>query len=521
MTIPFTLRRRLLIYTLLLMALLIGFLLFFYQLGRNVILQTADRNTELFAVQVEGRLRSRSIELDRYSRMISENLQLREYMFIVTSISGDTKPLEKLFNHLYGWVPLGRVAFFSHDGKLLLGENLNDSLYLAQLKRRKVTGKPVKTSFYFFDGKRLDIVKVAPMYYQDRFLGNLVISFDIAEDLVNSAMEAKYGQIFVVRNNNIVRSTLASSEGKGFPAVKDTVEIDGLSYRLQPIRQPVEAEKSVTIWFGLSDVDLLESLDRSQELMFSLALVAMLLVLVATYFAFNRFSKPVSRLVELMGKVGEGSLPNVGSVGNDDEIGYLTNQFKDMVSRLRRQQREIDKVHEQLEQQATTDELTGFYNRRFLYNIYPKLWSEANRQRKSLGVILCDLDHFKLVNDTHGHLVGDEMLKIFSGIINQASRVSDFIIRMGGEEFLILTSEGIESAQVLAEKIRSRLERTPMPTETGKIRITCSFGIAQAEISDGQNGLSAVLRRADLALYRAKDSGRNRVATWDETLKRA
>ena len=126
-----------------------------------------------------------------------------------------------------------------------------------------------------------------------------------------------------------------------------------------------------------------------------------------------------------------------------------------------------------------------------------------------------------MVNDTHGHLVGDEILRQFAAIINQCSRVSDFLVRMGGEEFLILTFEGIDSAQILAEKIRGRLERTPMQTSSGEIRITCSFGIAQAEISDGKDSLSAVLRRADLALYRAKDSGRNRVAIWDEKLKRA
>lgn len=518
MAIPFTFRKRILLYTLFLMMLLIGFLLFFYQLGREAILETADRNTELSATQIEGKLHSRYQELDRHLRMISENLQLREYMFIVVSLGGNKEPLQNLYNHLYGWVPFDRIQLISSRGQLLLGEP--DARIQGELKQLKLFTKPRKTNFYFSDNGRLEVIKVSPVYYQKQFLGNIVISHDLAKDLVQSAKQTKYGQIFIVKNGTITRSTINSAVGKTFDLRNGDFSFGGISYRLHVIKLPV-MNNSVDIWFGLSDVDLLTTLNRSEKLMFFMALVASIIVVFASYLTFVRFSKPVDRLVSLMESVGEGRLPDVDVTANNDEIGYLTNQFKEMVSNLRRQQKEIDKVHEQLEQQATTDELTGFYNRRFLYNIYPKLWSEANRQRKTMGVILADIDHFKMVNDTHGHLAGDEILKQFAEIINQCSRVSDFLIRMGGEEFLILTSEGIESAQVLAEKIRSRLEQTPMKTSSGEIRITCSFGIAQAEISDGKDSLSAVLRRADLALYRAKDSGRNRVATFDEKLKRA
>jgi len=518
MPIPFTFRKRILLYTLFLMTLLIGFLLFFYQLGRDAILETADRNTELSATQIEGKLRSRYEELDRHLRMISENLQLREYMFIVVSIGGDKEPLQKLYEHLYGWVPFDRVELISSHGDTLIGET--DPVIQGELKKLNLFKNPKKISFYASGNGSIYIIKVAPVYYQNQFLGNIVISHDLAKDLIQSATQTKYGQIFIVKQSKITQSTIKSAIGIPFDVSKKDFSFGGISYRLHPINQPVE-NSPVSIWFGLSDVDLLTTLNRSEKAMFFMALMASLVVVIASYLTFVRFSKPVDRLVSLMESVGEGRLPNIDLVATNDEIGYLTNQFKEMVSNLRKKQQEIDKVHEQLEQQATTDELTGFYNRRFLYNIYPKLWSEANRQRKSLGVILADIDHFKIVNDTHGHLIGDEILRQFAAIINQCSRVSDFLIRMGGEEFLVLTFEGIDSAQILAEKIRSRLERTPMQTSNGEIRITCSFGIAQAEISDGKDSLSAVLRRADLALYRAKDSGRNRVAIWDEKLKRA
>lgn len=517
MKVPFAFRKRLLVYTLFLMALLIGFQLFFYGLGREIILDTADRNTQLSAVHIEQKLYSHHQELDRHLRMMSENQQLIETLSVVETAGGNKQSLQNLFRHLYGWLPYNRVMLVSAGGEVLAGAD--DLLLLKALRKNGLVGKPVQASFYLETGTRLDLVKTKPMYYQQRFLGNIAIFHDLAEDLVNQAMAPRFGQLFIVREQRIMRSTLTGVEGKPFSVSSGIIEFDGQGYRLRKVALPVTND-SVSIWFGLSDAELLSTLNRSEQLMFALALVASMVIMIATYLTFNRFSKPMSRLVDLMGKVGEGRLPNIGNVSKDDEIGYLTHQFKDMVSSLRKQQREIDKVHEKLEQQATTDELTGFYNRRFLYNIYPKLWSEANRQHKSIGVILADLDHFKLVNDTHGHLVGDEILRQFADMINECSRVSDFLIRMGGEEFLILTSEGMEAAQVLAEKIRGRLEKVPLQTEVGKIRVTSSFGIAQAEVSDGKDGLSAVLRRADLALYSAKDSGRNRVATWDETLRR-
>lgn len=519
MSIPFTLRRRLLIYTLFLTVLLVGFLLFFYEIGRDALLQTAGRNTELTARQVEGKLRSRELELERHVRIISENNQLREYMFIVVSIGSDKKPLAKLFEHLYGWEPFSRVLLLSRSGEVLVGKD--ETSLVKELQRHGAVINPRKSSFYWLHENRLDMISVSPMYYQKQYLGNIVLAYDIGQDLIGSAMEARYGQIFIVSDDKVVRSTLVDAEGKAFAREQGLYEVDGIRYRLHPVAGVNGHPGVAEIWFGLSDVDLLEALNKSQQLMFGLALIAGMLMMLGAYITFNRFSAPISRLVSLMGKVGDGELPNVQSVSSHDEIGYLTNRFNEMVGRLRRQQLEIDKVHQQLEEQATTDELTGFYNRRFLYDIYPKLWSEANRQRKTLGIIIADLDHFKMINDAHGHLVGDEVLQQFTSIIKQCSRVSDFLIRMGGEEFLILTSEGIESAQILAEKIRARLGNTPIHTESGIIKVTCSFGIAQTEISDGQDSLSAVLRRADLALYQAKKSGRNRVATWDEKLMRA
>ncbi|MBI5782186.1 MAG: GGDEF domain-containing protein, partial [Gammaproteobacteria bacterium] len=193
----------------------------------------------------------------------------------------------------------------------------------------------------------------------------------------------------------------------------------------------------------------------------------------------------------------------------------LWNQFAEMVRNLRDKQEELTAVHAQLEKQAVTDVLTGLYNRRYLYDIYPKLWSETLRQNGGLSVILIDLDHFKSVNDRFGHLTGDKVLVHLADVLRESCRVSDFLFRMGGEEFLVLTHAGIEGARVQADKIREALERGPINEGQFTIRVTASLGVAQAEETDGLNGLTQTLARADKALYAAKQAGRNRVACWE------
>lgn len=519
MGVPFSFRRRLLLYALFLMVVLIGFLLTFYQLGKNSVLETVSRNSDLFAQQVEGHLRLRQSELGRQARMIRDNTQLREYMFIVVSIGTDVEPLKNLFNRQFGWINIDQMALVSREKKVLVNRGEGD--LLEPIMKSGKLAPHVHQQFYYSQGADLYMVSSAPVYYREQFLGNVILATRLDRELIQSSLDAHYGQILLVQEGKVLRSTLPSLEGQSFAPANEQARLGGQDYRLHRIALDAPGEDLPEIWFALSDTDLLGKINSTQAMMLGLAVVAMLVVLLAGFLTIRDFSRPIGRLVSLMERVGEGELPPVRDTQAGDEIGYLTSKFYEMISRLKAQQEEIERAQRKLEEQATTDELTGFYNRRFLYDLYPKLWSEANRQRKTLGIILADLDYFKDINDKHGHLAGDEVLKQFTNIVMQCSRVSDFLVRMGGEEFLILTSEGIEAAQVLAEKIRHRVEATPMHFDDQITHLTCSFGVAQAEYSDGKDGLSAVLARADQALYKAKSRGRNCVATWDQDLKRA
>ncbi|NLK60158.1 MAG: GGDEF domain-containing protein [Treponema sp.] len=151
------------------------------------------------------------------------------------------------------------------------------------------------------------------------------------------------------------------------------------------------------------------------------------------------------------------------------------------------------------------DQLTGAYNRLFLNEYIQKLISAKNRYGTTLSCILIDIDHFKDINDTWGHPVGDRVLVTLVGTVREQLRDSDTITRMGGEEFLILLPETpLYAAMIVAEKIRRITEKIPFNGFT----LTISLGVC--EIRDKES-FESVFRRCDQALYRAKYKGRNRV----------
>ena len=158
------------------------------------------------------------------------------------------------------------------------------------------------------------------------------------------------------------------------------------------------------------------------------------------------------------------------------------------------------------------DPLTGAYNRRFMDEYLAQTELLSKRQKKRIGFIMADLDHFKMVNDEYGHQAGDQMLKEVVELIQSNIRRSDLIVRYGGEEFLILlvdpTNEG--DTELVAEKIRSEVEKASFPLPGGEsIKKTISMGIS--EFPGDANQLYKAIKFADVALYEAKNSGRNRI----------
>ena len=182
--------------------------------------------------------------------------------------------------------------------------------------------------------------------------------------------------------------------------------------------------------------------------------------------------------------------------------------FRPLFRRLAQNQRDLLKV-------ASTDYLTGCMNRRFFVDAATREFERFKRYRTPLTLLVVDLDHFKSINDTYGHAVGDEAISQFARLAAGSLRTTDILARIGGEEFAILLPETtIEEAVSVAEKLRVLVAATPVPIPEGEgHQMTISIGVTALEHDD--EGIFTALKRSDQSLYLAKNRGRNRVVGMD------
>lgn len=172
-------------------------------------------------------------------------------------------------------------------------------------------------------------------------------------------------------------------------------------------------------------------------------------------------------------------------------------------------------AHEEINRLATIDGLTGLINHRTFQHGFDMMLGREERRSGVLSLLLCDIDHFKKINDTHGHPFGDKVLKEVAAILRKAVRSVDLAARYGGEEFvLVLEGSGEQGGLQMAERIRQEIEKMVLRSEKGSVRITLSLGLAV--YPDHGVDKERLISRADQALYRAKKQGRNRVVLWEK-----
>ena len=217
---------------------------------------------------------------------------------------------------------------------------------------------------------------------------------------------------------------------------------------------------------------------------------------------------PVDTLRQGAARLAEGKLSHRVDIHRHDELGELAAAFNAMAGRI-----EADQAA--LEQLASRDGLTGLYNHRTFYVLLGDELARAKRFQRPVSLLLLDIDHFKRVNDTHGHLAGDAALRDLCELLRREARAIDRVCRYGGEEItLILPETDIEAAVRLAERLRAAVEAQAFDVGTGTPpHLTVSIGAASwpAHADNAQ----ALVAAADAALYAAKRGGRNRVARYE------
>ena len=199
--------------------------------------------------------------------------------------------------------------------------------------------------------------------------------------------------------------------------------------------------------------------------------------------------------------------------GADDYIvkPFTFQELKVRISaaeRILKLENRLKSAYQKLYDESIHDVLTGTLNRRTLMD---RISGTFGTSQTSIGVILVDIDDFKKINDTYGHLIGDDVLRDFSAIISQGLRKNDFVGRYGGEEFLIVLPDlDINESRKVAERIRSSLESETFNFSGVSIKLTASFGVSVLEKGDD---IKNAIQRADDALYDAKKSGKNKVCS--------
>jgi len=194
-------------------------------------------------------------------------------------------------------------------------------------------------------------------------------------------------------------------------------------------------------------------------------------------------------------------------------VDYITKPIRPSIVKARvKTHITLKQQHDELVSMATHDQLTSLYNRHYLSDELSKKVAQCKRHHEALSVIMVDIDHFKSVNDTFGHLMGDLILKAVGGVIHASARKEDTAARFGGEEFvLVLDNCSAEDAAIKAESLRGKIEAL-VPEG---IAITSSFGVAQ--LDDHVSRYEDLLKNADKALYTAKEEGRNRVILYKDS----
>lgn len=242
---------------------------------------------------------------------------------------------------------------------------------------------------------------------------------------------------------------------------------------------------------------------RFKFILFAASLLLGVFILVSIMrYSRDRILKPINLLTQTILENRE--TPDAVDLGfRNDEIGLLAHRFFQMKSSMEHNYRELETA-------SFRDALTEVYNRNYFFQEGEVARKRALRGGQKLCVMMADLDHFKSINDTHGHLVGDDALKHAANIIADNVRETDIVARFGGEEFVvILIKASLDDAASVAEKIRSQMEATPCESHGETIKVTISIGTAEV-LKDDEN-LNAVIAVADRALYAAKENGRNRV----------
>lgn len=279
----------------------------------------------------------------------------------------------------------------------------------------------------------------------------------------------------------------------------------------------------------IDESEVMEPISNIENVLIILGLILILISAIVGIFLSHVVAYPVENLQKVTNKIKKGDLDSRADEKGWNEIKHLSMSFnsmaktmKDLTENLQLKVKDrtarLDEANKRLEQLATKDPLTNTYNRRYFLERLQQEFSRVSRYKGRLAVFMFDIDNFKSINDTYGHQVGDEILKLFSSCLLKMLRNTDIFGRIGGEEFCaIILESSDDSLEKLSNRMREEISKLLYPLDKDKtIQITTSVGVSIYK--DGVDSPEVLMERADNALYEAKKRGRNRVIFYNQNI---
>lgn len=397
----------------------------------------------------------------------------------------------------------------SHTGKVPLPTNwLNDV---------RSNGAALGDPYWDDARKRVVLIAAVPIRLANgQFMGALTAKLNLGtvDETLKRLIPGSLGQVYLItaQGKVITNSRSGSTQPMRSQLPKATTlsllkrQATTLEYNGLDQHRVVGALRQIPRlnWSVVAEIPVREAYEQGIRLRNETALIVTALLLgvgLLAYFLGLLIVRPLDRLTRGAAEVAAGDLAVDLPVTSGGEVGYLTEVFNNMVMRLR-------EGREALERLSITDSLTKLYNRRHLMETLATEIQRCRRHKRSLSVVMVDVDEFKKYNDVFGHLAGDKVLAAVATVLRESTRDVDCVARYGGEEFLLVLPETqADGAAQVSERIRERLAKT----EFGEGKITLSIGIAEFP-SDGDSP-EGVIASADAAMYEAKGAGRDRVTS--------
>jgi diguanylate cyclase (GGDEF)-like protein len=512
-------RSRLILYVGMLIVLLLGMMTLSFKAARDVIDAGTREQLRHVALRKEAAVNSQVQELDHYTDVISSDLRLQEYQYIIVELGTSGESLKAYYDRQFGSLPTDWHLIVSTKGDVLLGKEHKQ--LIAEMRERT---NSTRVQHFFLDSPEgVVMVATRPLVYHGERMATVAVARIMDQAWLNRQEDTSRDYLlFFERQGQVLLSSNPHYRGLRIDPVASRLEDGEEQFRLREVVYGASGENLPRLWFGVAESTLTALLAGYQRWVYSFAAFGSFAVLFVGWLVLRNFSKPMMALMSITEKMINGELPVMTRSDARNEMDLLANRFADVLDALRREQSKLEEANRKLLETAITDSLTGLYNRRYLQEVAPALLAQVIRDKRYLTAVLLDLDYFKAINDSWGHLGGDAVLVHFAQLLKHNLRANDYLFRIGGEEFMMLTeTDHPHDSFVLANKIRELVSRSPASYQGNVLPITVSAGVSCCHGESGDISLSTLMRTADKALYEAKSSGRNRVVPHTSCLEAA